>query len=225
MYSSQISQDHRSSKDQLATSATSATSKSQAVLGEFDRLRERRVPGDNLDSGDRSEISGEEHVAIMEKDLRDDAPWKRIQRNTFTRWVNEHLKKAEESIESLQADLSDGLRLITLIEVLSGKKLPKHTKRPTFRSQKLENVSVALTFLEEEEGIKLVSIGQFLYFSSKSRHFTTEMDGSTAMIRVDFLNFSFVFRQCGYCGWPSEADSRTYLGVDSALLHLPTQVG
>lgn len=33
----------------------------------------------------------------------------------------------------------------------------KHNKRPTFRSQKLENVSVALKFLEDE-GIKIINI-------------------------------------------------------------------
>ncbi|PIO74863.1 hypothetical protein TELCIR_03111, partial [Teladorsagia circumcincta] len=31
----------------------------------------------------------------------DDAEWKIIQQNTFTRWVNNHLKKAGESIHSL----------------------------------------------------------------------------------------------------------------------------
>ncbi|XP_017847553.1 filamin-A isoform X2 [Drosophila busckii] len=92
-----------------------------------------------------------------ERDLAEDAQWKKIQQNTFTRWANEHLKTIDRSINNLETDLSDGLRLIALIEVLSQKRLPKHNKRPTFRSQKLENVSVALKFLQDE-GIKIVNI-------------------------------------------------------------------
>lgn len=94
-----------------------------------------------------------------ERDLAEDAQWKKIQQNTFTRWANEHLKTIDRSINNLETDLSDGLRLIALIEVLSQKRMPKYTKRPTFRSQKLENVSVALKFLHDE-GIKIVNIGE-----------------------------------------------------------------
>uniref|UniRef100_A0A1B0G258 Calponin-homology (CH) domain-containing protein n=1 Tax=Glossina morsitans morsitans TaxID=37546 RepID=A0A1B0G258_GLOMM len=94
-----------------------------------------------------------------ERDLAEDAQWKKIQQNTFTRWANEHLKTIDRSINNLETDLSDGLRLIALIEVLSQKRMPKFNKRPTFRSQKLENVSVALKFLEDE-GIKIVNIGR-----------------------------------------------------------------
>ena len=95
-----------------------------------------------------------------ERDLAEDAQWKKIQQNTFTRWANEYLKTIDKNISNLETDLSDGLRLIALIEVLSQKRMSKHNKRPTFRSQKLENVSVALKFLEEE-GIKIVNIGEF----------------------------------------------------------------
>jgi len=55
--------------------------------------------------------------------------------------------------------LSDGLRLIALVEVLSGKRFRKFNKRPTFRNQKLENVTISLRFLELDEGIKIVNIG------------------------------------------------------------------
>jgi len=101
----------------------------------------------------------EDEMVATERELAEDAQWKRIQQNTFTRWANEHLKTVSKSIGNLETDLSDGLRLIALIEVLSGRRLPKHNKRPTFRSQQLENVSVALKFLADE-GIKLVNIGE-----------------------------------------------------------------
>ncbi|XP_053908181.1 filamin-A isoform X1 [Cuculus canorus] len=104
----------------------------------------------------RGEVDGE--MPATEKDLAEDAPWKRIQQNTFTRWCNEHLKCVQKRVGNLQTDLGDGLRLIALLEVLSQKKMGrKYNARPTFRQMQLENVSVALEFLEREN-IKLVSI-------------------------------------------------------------------
>uniref|UniRef100_A0A6I8RYT2 Filamin A n=1 Tax=Xenopus tropicalis TaxID=8364 RepID=A0A6I8RYT2_XENTR len=97
-------------------------------------------------------------MPATEKDLAEDAPWKKIQQNTFTRWCNEHLKCVNKRIANLQVDLGDGLRLIALLEVLSQKKMyRKYNQRPTFRQMQLENVSVALEFLDREN-IKLVSI-------------------------------------------------------------------
>ncbi|XP_076061438.1 filamin-A-like [Oratosquilla oratoria] len=105
-------------------------------------------------------VHEEDEMVATERELAEDAQWKRIQQNTFTRWANEHLKQVNKHIGNLETDLSDGLRLVALIEVLSGKKMHKHNKRPTFRSQKLENVSVALQFLEKDENIRIVNIGK-----------------------------------------------------------------
>ncbi|XP_051545387.1 filamin-C-like [Myxocyprinus asiaticus] len=105
-----------------------------------------------------TDLGEEEEMPATEKDLAEDAPWKKIQQNTFTRWCNEHLKCINKSLTDLQKDLSDGLKLIGLLEVLSQKKMyKKHHVRPNFRQMKLENVSVALEFLDRER-IKLVSI-------------------------------------------------------------------
>ncbi|XP_030827869.1 filamin-A isoform X3 [Strongylocentrotus purpuratus] len=110
------------------------------------------------DGGEQKyDLEDEEEMPLAERDLADDAPWKRIQQNTFTRWCNEHLKVAQKHISSLETDLGDGLRLIALIEVLSQKRISKFNKRPTFRSMKLENVSIAIKFLEDQN-IKIVSI-------------------------------------------------------------------
>ncbi|KAF4093938.1 hypothetical protein AMELA_G00007140 [Ameiurus melas] len=105
-----------------------------------------------------SPTSRPDNMPATEKDLAEDAPWKKIQQNTFTRWCNEHLKCVNKRIADLQMDLNDGLRLIALLEVLSQKKMyRKYHARPTFRQMKLENVSVALEFLDREN-IRLVSI-------------------------------------------------------------------
>lgn len=116
------------------------------------------------------EVDDEDEMVATERELAEDAQWKKIQQNTFTRWANEHLKTVEKHIGNLETDLSDGLRLITLIEVLSGRRLPKHNKRPSFRSQKLENVSVALKFLQDDERIRIVNIGKWYLLFSPCHH-------------------------------------------------------
>ena len=60
-------------------------------------------------------------------------------------------------MDNFENDFSDGLKLISLVQVLSGKSLGRHNKKPNFRTQKLENVSIVLSFLEGE-GVTLVNI-------------------------------------------------------------------
>ncbi|VDP50634.1 unnamed protein product [Schistosoma mattheei] len=112
------------------------------------------------DSSDRDcgLVESDEETRMAEKELAEDAQWKIFQKNTFTRWANEHLKKTDLLIEDLETDLSDGLRLVALVEVLSGHKFRHVNKRPTFRTQKLENVTTVLRYLEETEGLRLISI-------------------------------------------------------------------
>lgn len=132
----------------------------------FDQQQQQYNNYYNYDEGDEEpefDKTEEEIDEEMQRELAEDAPWKKIQQNTFTRWANEHLKLVNKRIEDLQYDLSDGLNLIALIEVLSHKKLPRFNKKPQFRSQKLENVSVALDFLENVERIRLVNIGMYTH--------------------------------------------------------------
>ena len=63
-------------------------------------------------------------------------------------------------IYNLEKDLNDGLKLIALLQVLSQKKVKRYNKRPSFRPQKLENIAIALRFIENEQ-IKLVNIGKY----------------------------------------------------------------
>ena len=50
------------------------------------------------------------------------------------------------------------VQFCNLLEIISGKKLPKWNAKPRIKPQKLENVSIGLQFLQRE-GIKLVGIG------------------------------------------------------------------
>ncbi|CAG09426.1 unnamed protein product, partial [Tetraodon nigroviridis] len=44
----------------------------------------------------------------------------RVQKKTFTKWINQHLMKVRKHINDLYEDLRDGHNLISLLEVLSG---------------------------------------------------------------------------------------------------------
>ncbi|XP_050668125.1 dystonin isoform X27 [Leptidea sinapis] len=78
-----------------------------------------------------------------------------IQKKTFTKWVNKHLKKVNRHVTDLFEDLRDGLNLISLLEVLSGEHLPRERGRMRFHM--LQNVQMALDFLKYKK-IKLVNI-------------------------------------------------------------------
>ncbi|XP_076006384.1 plectin-like isoform X3 [Genypterus blacodes] len=79
----------------------------------------------------------------------------RVQKKTFTKWVNKHLIKSQRHVSDLYEDLRDGHNLISLLEVLSGDTLPREKGRMRFH--KLQNVQIALDFLKHRQ-VKLVNI-------------------------------------------------------------------
>uniref|UniRef100_A0A8C0GW22 Plectin n=1 Tax=Chelonoidis abingdonii TaxID=106734 RepID=A0A8C0GW22_CHEAB len=79
----------------------------------------------------------------------------RVQKKTFTKWVNKHLIKAQRHVSDLYEDLRDGHNLISLLEVLSGDTLPREKGRMRFH--KLQNVQIALDYLKHRQ-VKLVNI-------------------------------------------------------------------
>uniref|UniRef100_A0A9J8AP53 Microtubule actin crosslinking factor 1 n=1 Tax=Cyprinus carpio carpio TaxID=630221 RepID=A0A9J8AP53_CYPCA len=91
-----------------------------------------------------------EDVLERYKDERD-----RVQKKTFTKWVNKHLIKVRKHITDLYEDLRDGHNLISLLEVLSGVTLPREKGRMRFHQ--LQNVQIALDFLKQRQ-VKLVNI-------------------------------------------------------------------
>lgn len=76
---------------------------------------------------------------------------------TFTAWCNSHLRKAGTAIENIDEDFRNGLKLMLLLEVISGETLPK-PDRGKMRFHKIANVNKALDFIASK-GVKLVSIG------------------------------------------------------------------
>uniref|UniRef100_A0A3B3R956 Alpha-actinin-1 n=1 Tax=Paramormyrops kingsleyae TaxID=1676925 RepID=A0A3B3R956_9TELE len=76
---------------------------------------------------------------------------------TFTAWCNSHLRKAGTQIENIEEDFRDGLKLMLLLEVISGERLAK-PERGKMRVHKISNVNKALDFIASK-GVKLVFIG------------------------------------------------------------------
>ncbi|XP_041919159.1 alpha-actinin-4 isoform X1 [Alosa alosa] len=92
-----------------------------------------------------------------DRDLLLDPAWEKQQRKTFTAWCNSHLRKAGTQIDNIEEDFRDGLKLMLLLEVISGERLPK-PERGKMRVHKINNVNKALDFIASK-GVKLVSIG------------------------------------------------------------------
>lgn len=86
-----------------------------------------------------------------------DPAWEKQQRKTFTAWCNSHLRKAGTGIEEIGGDFRNGLKLMLLLEVISGERLPR-PDRGKMRFHKIANVNKALDFIASK-GVKLVSIG------------------------------------------------------------------
>uniref|UniRef100_A0A095APD6 Alpha-actinin-2 n=1 Tax=Schistosoma haematobium TaxID=6185 RepID=A0A095APD6_SCHHA len=86
-----------------------------------------------------------------------DPMWEIQQKKTFTAWCNSYLRKVKCSIENIEEDFTDGLKLIQLLETLSEEPLPK-PDRGKMRFHKLANVNKALEYIESK-GVQLVSIG------------------------------------------------------------------
>ncbi|XP_067999087.1 dystonin isoform X20 [Melanerpes formicivorus] len=91
-----------------------------------------------------------EDVLERYKDERD-----KVQKKTFTKWINQHLMKVRKHVNDLYEDLRDGHNLISLLEVLSGDTLPREKGRMCFH--RLQNVQIALDYLKKRQ-VKLVNI-------------------------------------------------------------------
>uniref|UniRef100_A0A3Q0QYZ0 Calponin-homology (CH) domain-containing protein n=1 Tax=Amphilophus citrinellus TaxID=61819 RepID=A0A3Q0QYZ0_AMPCI len=89
-----------------------------------------------------------------------------VQKRTFTKWINSHLAKHKPPLEvnDLFEDIKDGVKLLALLEVLSGQRLPCEQGRQLKRIHWVSNIGTALKFLEGRKSvyrgspIKLVNI-------------------------------------------------------------------
>ena len=55
---------------------------------------------------------------------KEDAEWVKVQMNTFMKWANSNLEKGGiPPMTNLSEDMKDGVVLIALLEILTGKKI------------------------------------------------------------------------------------------------------
>ncbi|KAI7805675.1 putative dystonin [Triplophysa rosa] len=123
----------------------------------------------------------------------------RVQKKTFTKWINQHLLKVRKHVNDLYEDLRDGHNLISLLEVLSGDTLPREKGRMRFH--RLQNVQISLDYLKRRQ-VKLVNIRNdditdgnpkltlgliwtiILHFQISDIHVTGESEDMTAKERL-----------------------------------------
>jgi hypothetical protein len=73
------------------------------------------------------------------------------------KWINFHLKKRELKIEKFE-DLSDGIGLINLYEILFDQNIGRYNKKTRMRIQKIENCHIFLLNMNKR-GLKSIGIG------------------------------------------------------------------
>ncbi|XP_039176243.1 dystonin isoform X30 [Crotalus tigris] len=114
------------------------------------------APGDtlpwNLPKHERSKrkihggsiLDPAERAVLRIADERD-----KVQKKTFTKWINQHLLKVRKHVNDLYEDLRDGHNLISLLEVLSGDTLPR--ERDFLKTLRLVSSTEACPFEQHEE--------------------------------------------------------------------------
>ena len=97
-------------------------------------------------------------------DAKTRSDWVAVQKKTFTRWANAHLRRrGQAEIEDLFTDTSDGIRLLQLLEVIGGDSIYSLCKRkynpgPKMRIHKLENCNLIFEYLRKKE-LQVTNIG------------------------------------------------------------------
>ncbi|XP_040554370.1 dystonin isoform X34 [Gallus gallus] len=124
-------------KPSSGTASYRCSMSSSADLSEEEDLSQKSgtgspAPGDtlpwNLPKHERSKrkihggsvLDPAERAVLRIADERD-----KVQKKTFTKWINQHLMKVRKHVNDLYEDLRDGHNLISLLEVLSGDTLPR----------------------------------------------------------------------------------------------------
>ena len=90
--------------------------------------------------------------------------WIKVQKKTFTRWCNNHLKKRNLEIEDLTKDVASGVMFLNLLEVIGGESVKqvlnvKINKTPKMKIHMLENCNRVLEYVKAKGLTDLVNIG------------------------------------------------------------------
>lgn len=98
-------------------------------------------------------------MANTEENIKD-KKWEQVQIKAFKSWVNSTLEKKNiPPVEDLKTDFQDGVRLCNFLETVSNKRIGKYDTKPSHQIQKIQNLSIALQFVQNVLEVKLVSLG------------------------------------------------------------------
>ena len=110
-----------------------------------------------------------ERKAGASKEEVESGHWIAVQKRIFTRWANAYLKARKMHIDDLCTDLADGLKLIALLEILSGEKMPrKYRKEPKMEIRKRENLKLAFEFMADHN-LQMTNIGSADVFDGNEK--------------------------------------------------------
>ncbi|KGQ00724.1 hypothetical protein PAAG_12617 [Paracoccidioides lutzii Pb01] len=90
--------------------------------------------------------------------LTEEKQWITVQQKTFTKWLNNKLQVRNLAIDDLVKDLSDGVILIHILEILGNESLGRYASKPKLRVQKFENANKSLDYVKGR-GIQMTNIG------------------------------------------------------------------
>jgi len=151
---------------------------------------------------------------------------------TFTAWCNHWLKEREMKLQRLEKDLTSGVALCHLLELLSGERLrgPSFHVNPRLKVHNLENLNISFSFLERKR-IILVNIGpegatHLLHLSFLSTTFSLVCVCACAVVRVCVrVRWCRVIAGRRHLRWAHEAGAGPHLDAHSALPNPARRVG
>lgn len=77
---------------------------------------------------------------------------------SFLAWANHLLASKGVTVTDLREDFKDGVNFILLLEALTNRHVGRYNRHPRFKSQKLDNILVALSFIERTWDVKVLGV-------------------------------------------------------------------
>ncbi|KAL6061886.1 alpha-actinin [Balamuthia mandrillaris] len=99
-----------------------------------------------MNPSQRKAAEGGQEMSFMKSPENADKlnKWVGTQKKAFKNWANYYLKERNLQIQNLEEDLKDGILLINLVEILTGKSVGRYNRNPKLKVQKINNINLAL---------------------------------------------------------------------------------
>lgn len=142
-----------------------------------------------------------------------DKKWEQVQIKAFTMWINTYLEPLGFKIVDVSEDFKSGVNLCVFLEEVSKKKLTKWSKKPAMRVHKIENLSIALNFMQKDLGVRLVSIGPEDIADGNIKLTLGVLWSLFRRLRIEVISEGEQSSEMGLLAWIKKMTDG-YLGVD-----------